>query len=229
MDAGAALCVVTSLCHDPTSGEPFAASSSNDDMNMWRLEAAGGWSRPSELRLCRLPRRLPGPHAARRGHLLLQREDGITGRCVHTGSRIAASRGSTARAGEKVLVEGSSRGDTDDTVWPCGGGGEKRPARVKRETVVPIMGIVALPLYHDRMKKSDDERFDRLRGARIGCTFGTEPGARGGVRLDAWWRFGTPRNPAHDQRKGYRSMNHLNRYQLFFKAVGNSSVYWLIH
>lgn len=74
------------------------------------------------------------------------------------------------RAGEKMPVEGSSRrqwrGDTKvplppaDAVWPCGGG-ENRQARVKRETAVLIMGIMA-PLYSDRTKKGDDERFELL-------------------------------------------------------------------
>jgi hypothetical protein len=98
---------LTCLRHDPTSGEPFAASDDSiDDIDMRRLEEDGGWApHPRGLRLRRLPRLLPQPYALRRGHLLLQREDGEL--CAHGIEDGGVAR--IVRAGQKTLVEGSSR------------------------------------------------------------------------------------------------------------------------
>ena len=130
-----------------------------------------------------LPRQLPGRHAVRRGHLLLQGEDGAL--YAHRIKESGVTR--VEHAGEKVLVEGLSRGwggakTPADAATPCRGGGER--TRVKRESVVPIMGIVALPCSRDRPKKSDGERVDHH-----GEKARTESPARGGGR-DAVRKFG---------------------------------------
>ena len=70
LDADATPCVITSVRHNPTSGEPFVAS--NDDSNMWRLGDDGRWSLSRRVQLRGLPRHVPGPHAVRHGDLLLQ-------------------------------------------------------------------------------------------------------------------------------------------------------------
>ncbi|XP_062199076.1 uncharacterized protein LOC133901656 [Phragmites australis] len=157
MDADARPCVITSPRHDPTSGKPFDAS--NDNMGMWRLGEDGRWARPCVVQLRRLLRHVPGPHAVHREHLLLQGEDGALYAHRIKGSGVTR----VEHAGEKVLVEGSSRcrggaKTPADAAAPCRGGGDR--ARVKRESVVPIMGIIALPCYRDRLKKSDGERVD---------------------------------------------------------------------
>ncbi|KAK3129622.1 hypothetical protein QOZ80_6BG0482460 [Eleusine coracana subsp. coracana] len=159
MEADARPCVVTSLRHDPKSGDPFAAAC-NDDIDVWRLgEDEGRWSRACVLQLRRMPRHVPGPLAVRRWHVLMQGEDGaLLARRVKEGGVARVERA----AGEKVLVEGSSspRGRGGAPASPCGGG--ERRARVKRESAVPIMGVLA-PCYRDRLRKIDEKRADLQR------------------------------------------------------------------
>ncbi|XP_066392588.1 uncharacterized protein [Miscanthus floridulus] len=163
LDADAAPCVVTSVRHNPTSGEPFAAS--NDDINMWRLGDDGRWSLSRRVQLRGLPRHVPGPHAVRSAVLLLQGEDGAL--YAH---RIKERGVSTIEhAGEKMLVEGRGAAKAlSNAASPCGRGEDR--ARVKQEVVAAILGIVELPLYRERLKKGHGETVDRnLEKARADC------------------------------------------------------------
>jgi F-box interacting protein len=163
LDADAAPCVVTSVRHNPTSGEPFAAS--NDDINMWRLGDDGRWSLSRRVQLRGKPRHVPGPHAVRHGDLLLQGEDGAL--YAHRIKERGVS--SIERAGEKMLVEGRGAVKTlSDAASPCGRGEDR--ARVKQEVVAAILGIVELPLYRERLKEGHGETVDRnLEKARADC------------------------------------------------------------
>jgi hypothetical protein len=93
--------MVTSLRHDPKSGEPFA-----DNTDVWRLEEDGRWGRPCGVQLHRQPRHVPGPPQARTRADAGGREDGT----LHAHRIKEGGVARIERTGENVLVRSTSRG-----------------------------------------------------------------------------------------------------------------------
>jgi hypothetical protein len=168
--------MVTSLRHDPKSGEPFA-----DNTDVWRLEEDGRWGRPCGVQLHRQPRHVPGPPQARTRADAGGREDGT----LHAHRIKEGGVARIERTGENVLVRSTSRG-RDSVNAACFTLQGRRAAYGKSESIIPIMGIAATRCL-DRLKKIDTERAVRpsrrrtagrwLHQARVGCFFGVAPGA----------------------------------------------------